>query len=61
MTVAGGGRDPSAFSAQGIHHPDKEGSMNSTDLKKLLAGLGVAGLISAGGVTVPDAHAASSG
>ena len=35
--------------------------MNSKDLKKLLAGLGVAGLISAGGVTVPGAHAASSG
>jgi radical SAM modification target selenobiotic family peptide len=35
--------------------------MNSTNLKKLLAGLGVAGLISAGGVTVPGAHAAGSG
>ena len=35
--------------------------MNSTDLKKLLAGLGVAGLISAGGVRVPGAHAAGSG
>jgi radical SAM modification target selenobiotic family peptide len=35
--------------------------MNSTDLKKLLAGLGVAGLISAGGVSVPGAHAAGSG
>ena len=35
--------------------------MTSTDLKKLLAGLGVAGLISAGGVSVPGAHAAGSG
>ena len=35
--------------------------MNSTDLKKLLAGLGVAGLISAGGITEPGAHAAGSG
>ena len=35
--------------------------MNSTDLKKLLAGLGVAGLISAGGGSVPGAHAAGSG
>jgi radical SAM modification target selenobiotic family peptide len=35
--------------------------MNSKDLKKLLAGLGVAGLISAGGVNVPGAHAAGSG
>ena len=35
--------------------------MNSTDLKNLLAGLGVAGLISAGGITVPGAHAAGSG
>ncbi len=35
--------------------------MNSKDLKKLLAGLGVAGLISAGGITVPGAHAAGSG
>ena len=35
--------------------------MNTKDLKKLLAGLGVAGLISAGGITVPGAHAAGSG
>ncbi len=35
--------------------------MKSRDLKKLLAGLGVAGLISAGGITVPGAHAAGSG
>ena len=35
--------------------------MNSKDLKKLLAGPGVAGLISAGGVSVPGAHAAGSG
>ena len=35
--------------------------MNSKDLKKLLAGLGVAGLISAGGITVRGAHAAGSG
>ena len=35
--------------------------MNSKDLKKLLAGLGVAGLISAGGVSVPGAHGAGSG
>ena len=35
--------------------------MNTKDLKKLLAGLGVAGLISAGGVSVPGAHAAGSG
>lgn len=35
--------------------------MKSRDLKKLLAGLGVAGLISAGGVTVPGANAAGSG
>jgi radical SAM modification target selenobiotic family peptide len=32
--------------------------MESKDLKKLLAGLGIAGLISAGGVTLPGAHAA---
>lgn len=31
------------------------------DVKKLLAGLGVAGLISAGGITVPGAHASGSG
>ncbi len=35
--------------------------MKSKDLKKFLAGLGVAGLISAGGITVPGAHAAGSG
>ncbi len=35
--------------------------MAQKELKRLLAGLGVAGLISAGGVTLPGAHAASSG
>ncbi len=35
--------------------------MNNKDLKMLLAGLGIAGLISAGGITVPGAHAAGSG
>jgi radical SAM modification target selenobiotic family peptide len=33
--------------------------MKKEDLKKLLASLGVAGLISMGGVTLPGAHAAS--
>ncbi len=35
--------------------------MKNKDLKKLLAGLGVAGLISAGGITLPGAHASGSG
>jgi radical SAM modification target selenobiotic family peptide len=35
--------------------------MKNKDLKKLLAGLGIAGLISAGGITLPGAHAAGSG
>jgi radical SAM modification target selenobiotic family peptide len=35
--------------------------MKSKDLKKFLAGLGVAGLVSAGGVTLPGAHASGSG
>ncbi len=35
--------------------------MISKDMKKFLAGLGVAGLISAGGISVPGAHAAGSG
>jgi radical SAM modification target selenobiotic family peptide len=39
----------------------KEVSMASTDLKKFLAGLGVAGLIAAGGVSLPGAHASGSG
>ncbi len=34
--------------------------MISKDMKKFLAGLGVAGLISAGGISVPGAHAAGS-
>ena len=33
--------------------------MKKKDLKKLLAGFGVAGLISMGGVTAPGAHAGS--
>ena len=39
----------------------KEVSMANKDLKKFLAGLGVAGLIAAGGVSLPGAHAAGSG
>lgn len=35
--------------------------MKSKDLKKLLAGLGVAGLISTGGLSLPGAHASGSG
>lgn len=35
--------------------------MNSKDLKKLLAGLGIAGLISAGALSAPSALAAGSG
>ncbi|HHD64421.1 MAG TPA: selenobiotic family radical SAM modification target peptide [Desulfobulbaceae bacterium] len=35
--------------------------MISKDMKKFLAGLGVAGLISAGGISVPGAHASGSG
>ncbi len=34
--------------------------MINKDMKKFLAGLGVAGLISAGGIAVPGAHAAGS-
>ena len=33
--------------------------MKSKDFKKLLAGLGVAGLIGAGGLTLPAAQASS--
>ena len=33
--------------------------MEKKDLKKLLASLGIAGLISMGGITLPGAHAAS--
>ncbi len=33
--------------------------MKNKDLKKFLAGLGVVGLISAGGLTVPGANASS--
>jgi radical SAM modification target selenobiotic family peptide len=35
--------------------------MANKDLKKFLAGLGVAGLITAGGIALPGAHAAGSG
>jgi hypothetical protein len=35
--------------------------MANHDLKRLLAGIGVAGLISAGGISLPGAHAAGSG
>lgn len=39
----------------------EEVSMASKNLMKLLAGLGVAGLITAGGISLPGAHAGSSG
>ena len=42
-------------------NPQRRKPMKSKDLKKFLAGLGVAGLISAGGITLPGAHAAGTG
>jgi len=36
-----------------------EATMDKKDLKKLLASLGVAGLIGMGGITLPGAHAGS--
>ena len=47
-----------------VHYPNnphRRIPMKSKDLKKFLASLGVAGLISAGGITVPGAHATGSG
>jgi radical SAM modification target selenobiotic family peptide len=38
-----------------------EPAMDKKELKRLLAGIGVAGLISMGGVSLPGAHAAGSG
>ncbi len=38
----------------------QEGTMDSKDIKKYLAGLSVAGLISLGGFTLPGAQAGSS-
>jgi radical SAM modification target selenobiotic family peptide len=35
--------------------------MDKKELKKMLAGIGVAGLLSMGGVAVPGAHATGSG
>lgn len=35
--------------------------MESKDLKKLLASLGIAGLISTGGISLPGAHANGTG
>ena len=43
------------------NNPHRRTPMKSKDLKKFLASLGVAGLISAGGITVPGAHATGSG
>lgn len=37
----------------------REGIMEKKDLKKLLAGFSIAGLVSMGGVTLPAAHAGS--
>jgi len=42
-----------------IIKPISGGIMDKKDLKKLLASLGVAGLISMGGITLPGAHAGS--
>ena len=43
------------------YNPHRRTPMKSKDLKKFLASLGVAGLISAGGINVPGAHATGSG
>jgi radical SAM modification target selenobiotic family peptide len=42
------------------NHSSMEAIMKK-DMKKILAGLGVASLIGAGGMAIPTAHAASSG
>ena len=57
--------NPFAFSDRFFRSPSHEtifvgrGRMNRKELKKYLAGLSVAGLLSMGGVTVPGAHAGS--
>jgi radical SAM modification target selenobiotic family peptide len=47
------------FSRSSLRQFSGEAAMKKKDLKKLLAGFGVAGLISMGGVTIPGAHAGS--
>jgi radical SAM modification target selenobiotic family peptide len=50
----------SAFSLFSLFY-EEVNPMISKDMKKFLAGLGVAGLISAGGISIPGAQAGSSG
>jgi radical SAM modification target selenobiotic family peptide len=44
-----------------LNHITRRTPMKSKDMTKFLASLGVAALISAGGLTLPGAHASSSG
>ena len=52
-------RDVDRFVRYPLNQFSGEATMDKKDLKKLLASLGVAGLISMGGVTLPGAHAGS--
>jgi len=50
------------YGVASLFHPlKKETEMDSKKFKKVLAGLGVAGLISAGGITLPGSSAGASG
>ena len=52
-------RNVDLFVRYPVNQFSREDTMEKKDLKKLLASLGVAGLISMGGITLPGAHAGS--
>jgi len=61
LTVAIGCIYPVLFVGKRAHPSKGESTMDAKELKKILAGIGVVGLLAGGGVSVAGSASASSG
>ena len=61
MAVAIGSMYSVLFVGKRAHPLEGESTMDAKELKKILAGIGVVGLLAGGGVSVPGSASAGSG
>jgi len=61
LTVVIGCVYPALFVGRRAHPRKGESTMDAKELKKILAGIGVVGLLAGGGISVPGSAGASSG
>jgi radical SAM modification target selenobiotic family peptide len=61
LAVAIGFMHPALFVGKRAHPRKGESTMDAKELKKILAGIGVVGLLAGGGISVPGSAGASSG